>query len=617
MANTYSAGTVAVTYGSKTVTITGGLFISINVKPGDQIGIAGGLLNAIDTLTDATHLELVRAWEGATGAGLTYIVWHMPSGWGDRVELNEAVAENIRLLGEGIPFTAEQLEAANAAAADAEASMESAAQSEAYAEIAAGTATTKAGEASGFRDQAQAAAVAIQSANPSAVVGAATIPEAIAGERIDKAMNPANTKAVLEENYGNFRAVALPRESGWLWGVVDAASNLAMGVDLAGKMWFAAHADLRIPIANLAPDATARMLNGIMSAQFTKPESGWLMVLTDAADNIGWGIKPDGTFWAKLASDVVIPQVVVDAIVATAVAAVGGSVAGLFPTADIVGNGDSLTAGAGGAGTTWATVVAAALGRAVSNRGIGGQTSSSIAARQGGLPMLVTVAGNQIPGSGTVAVTSRSQQPITSQGTQSLTGKLGGTSVTLASTDLGVSYTLSLTTPGAAIACPPNSQIIFDLAVADRGKTAVFWAGRNDAKSTRAQQLVIRDNLLTMTGYLSPTSKRFLVLSVTNASPGTQYPSGEPSGSASHTAVVATNKELTVTFGDRFIDIRRYLIDFGLADAGLTATADDLADVAADMIPRQLFSADGLHFNAVGYTLIGKFIARAIKARGW
>lgn len=159
MANTYSAGTLAVTNGSKAVTITGGLSISINMKPGDFIAIEGGLPNAIASLTDNTHFQLSRDFDGATDAAASYIVIHMPTGWGDRTELNEQTAEVIRLLGVDIPFTQGQLDAANAAAgtattkaAEANASKVAAAQSEINANTAAGTAIAKAAEVSGAYD---------------------------------------------------------------------------------------------------------------------------------------------------------------------------------------------------------------------------------------------------------------------------------------------------------------------------------------------------------------------------------------------------------------------------------------------------------------------------------
>jgi hypothetical protein len=132
MANTYSTGTLAVTSGSKAVTISGGLSIAINMKPGDFIAIEGGLPNAIESLTDATHFVLVREFDGPDDPAASYVVIHMPAGWGDRIELNEQTAEVIRLLGQGVP-TEGAIQSAIDAASDAEASMVAAAQSEALA----------------------------------------------------------------------------------------------------------------------------------------------------------------------------------------------------------------------------------------------------------------------------------------------------------------------------------------------------------------------------------------------------------------------------------------------------------------------------------------------------
>ncbi len=53
--------------------------------------------------------------------------------------------------------------------------------------------------------------------------------------------------------------------------------------------------------------------------------------------------------------------------------------------------GDSLTAGSGGSGTTFPTVLQSLLGESykVINCGIGGENSLTIAGRQGGIPMAI------------------------------------------------------------------------------------------------------------------------------------------------------------------------------------------------------------------------------------
>lgn len=73
--------------------------------------------------------------------------------------------------------------------------------------------------------------------------------------------------------------------------------------------------------------------------------------------------------------------------------AVAGLVSGVWGPLPIVAWGDSLTQGGG-----FPALLAAALGgRNVVGRGLGGQGSYGIAARQGGRPLTVSVTGNQIP----------------------------------------------------------------------------------------------------------------------------------------------------------------------------------------------------------------------------
>ncbi len=393
-----------------------------------------------------------------------------------------------------------------------------------------------------------------------------------------------------------------PPESGWLFGVSDAAERLALGVDLTGKVWFSPRSDLTLTEANLSTSVLQRIFpSGIVTSGVLPPESGFVYGTSDALNRLGFGLKPDGTFWAKLADDVVVPSSVTSSIQSSVIAS-------LLPSTTIEAWGDSMTAGAGGGGTTYTGVLASALGRTVNNQGIGGQTSAQIAARQGGLQTLLTVTGNEIPASGSVAVTARSQSPITSQGSQSFTGTLAGIPGTLTRAGDG-SYSFTRTTAGSITSCPANTPFLFDIAVGARDKTVVIWSGRNDAKGTRADHTATRDNILAMAAYLTPLVERVLVVSICNGA-------SEGTGTGAYTQIAAANAELQRTFGDRYIDLRRYLVDFGLADAGITPTTQDNTDVAADTIPASLRS-DAVHFTSVGYTLTGNFIARQIRARGW
>lgn len=60
---------------------------------------------------------------------------------------------------------------------------------------------------------------------------------------------------------------------------------------------------------------------------------------------------------------------------------------------------------------------------------------------------------------------------------------------------------------------------------------------------------------------------------------------------------------MLLAFGKHFLDIRTYLLNYGLQDEGITQTADDTTAVAQGLMPPSLMS-DATHFNANGYNVI-------------
>lgn len=69
-------------------------------------------------------------------------------------------------------------------------------------------------------------------------------------------------------------------------------------------------------------------------------------------------------------------------------------------------------------------------------------------------------------------------------------------------------------------------------------------------------------------------------------------------------------------YGKRFFNWRKYLITYGLSDAGLTPTAEDLEDISSGVCPRSLLS-DSLHPNDFGHEVIGKELFDIIKQNGY
>lgn len=274
--------------------------------------------------------------------------------------------------------------------------------------------------------------------------------------------------------------------------------------------------------------------------------------------------------------------------------------------------GDSLTA----AGSIRAELLGLLpVGSVVVNEGIGGQRPVEIEARATGT-CYVTVMGNQIPASGPVTCTNvpvkffygyagpNGEEPAVSRhGTLAgVPGVMSKAAVAAGGTPV---YVFTRDTPGAAVACPAGTPFVMDSAVEGRDHVAFIWTGRNNINDN------VRDRVRRMVEFLTPHTKRFLVISPTTATT-------EIAGSSAHTRFVQVGAELAADWGDRYVDIRRYYIDHGLADAGITPTADDLNAIAGDTIPPSLMRVgDSIHFNDAAQQLHAHQLFERAQQNGW
>ena len=92
---------------------------------------------------------------------------------------------------------------------------------------------------------------------------------------------------------------------------------------------------------------------------------------------------------------------------------------------------------------------------------------------------------------------------------------------------------------------------------------------------------------------------------------------GMTSGSAGRTEADMAEYESKMTreFGRYFISLRDYLSKQGMADAGLTPTADDLAKMETGAVPYSLFT-DGVHYTDACKTVIGNMLYERCKELG-
>lgn len=273
---------------------------------------------------------------------------------------------------------------------------------------------------------------------------------------------------------------------------------------------------------------------------------------------------------------------------------------------DIIFWGDSLTVGAGGSGTTYPSVCASELNCSYLNCGVGGETTNTIAARQGGNSIILpagavnrTLALYDLTDLFGFHVNPLRQGNGSGSGsTIVVNGRTCNLSITQSSyTSTDATYTISgyvgpnLTVPTVA----RFNGCTFT------GKVTVIWVGTNGStvdgiSDSVDARIAIIDSMI---AHLH--NKRYVIL-------------GLSTGSESSRA--EDDLKLLQKYGANFFPTRKLLVQNGLTLAGITATTQDNTDIASGVVPTSLRS-DGTHLNASGYTALGKMLAQKIRSLGF
>ena len=125
----------------------------------------------------------------------------------------------------------------------------------------------------------------------------------------------------------------------------------------------------------------------------------------------------------------------------------------------------------------------------------------------------------------------------------------------------------------------------------------IFWVGTNDAPTTAVKAQRTIDIIKNMIDHFG--GKRYLVLGMTVKS-----------------YADATNDLMGQTFGNHYVDVKDYLIKYGLADSNLTPTEQDTSDISNSVVPTSL-RHDSVHFNDYGYTAVGNCVYQHGKDLGY
>lgn len=281
--------------------------------------------------------------------------------------------------------------------------------------------------------------------------------------------------------------------------------------------------------------------------------------------------------------------------------------------------GDSLTAGAGTTRSgddypdSYPSVLRSLIGSAVYNMGVGGEAIETILGRQGSLPMLVqpdfTIPADTTAVEVTLqSITGAEAAPLRQyrdfdKGVNPCS--IAGIAGTLTYDEDTGAYSFTRAAAGNAMTIKrPTPLVTAGMQTVCNNRILLMWLGQNNAGDIDpadvdlfAQRMVdVHRAAIAHAG-----TDRYIILGA---------PIDEPN--AHDTSVYAPlYQRMQYAFGAHYINIVDHLIAYGLADAGLTATEEDTANIAAHRIPASL-RADSVHLNAAGY----RVVAEQVYSRG-
>lgn len=285
--------------------------------------------------------------------------------------------------------------------------------------------------------------------------------------------------------------------------------------------------------------------------------------------------------------------------------------------------GDSLTFGQGADYNTetYPVVLSNLTGIKTYNLGVGGETATTIASRQGTYDIRLTQ-DVTIPESGTVEIKFAAYEDGIYAGV--VTPRNEGYGAWNPCVINGVEGNLTInvnssvwprilnwakftrTTPGEAVACSVGEKVI-PQAQTIKADINVFFTGTNNAwtpenKNGGEDPALLAELVRKQVEYANNNGKCVVI--------------GLTSGNADKW--VNENAALKNEFGDNFLDLKAYLVsEQALADAGITPTDTDLADIAKGHVPTSLVVSDGTHFNAKGYALIAQQLKNKMVELGY
>ena len=244
----------------------------------------------------------------------------------------------------------------------------------------------------------------------------------------------------------------------------------------------------------------------------------------------------------------------------------------------------------------------------VVNLGSGQEDTETILGRSGVVPYVaaadfVIPAGTESVGLSIVSENGKTVTPLTAgnAGVNPVTiNGVEGTLTRTANSQLWSQYSYQFTRLEAGEETPVSkgTEIVTACTEEYRDYVHIVWLGTY-GEFTNPETLVAETEALL--SRQTENSDRYLVIG-----PCTYKGSWDPLQTYSMDAI---DSAMLQAFGNRYINLRKYLIEDGLRDAGITATKNDTTNISQGEVPDSFRSnAGGADLNGVAYELLGKLI---------
>lgn len=282
--------------------------------------------------------------------------------------------------------------------------------------------------------------------------------------------------------------------------------------------------------------------------------------------------------------------------------------------------GDSLTRGVG-IGDSYSKAYPYVLNslinsKKVINCGVGGENTINIASRQGGLPNIVkpfTIPANaskvevkltNIYGDSTGILLQGGSALDPTTGKYVMTAQINPCSINGVEGTLTYEngkYYFSRSENGESVIISRPTPLITYAMKSMRDNINIIWIGTNGGFTTSTELI---ECIEAMIDYMSPINKKYIVFGIHHLV------------STVTETFETIEKNMAMHFGRHYINQRKYMIEYGLSDAGITPTVEDTTAISQGKIPPSLLY-DDVHYNDKGYNIIATLASERGKELGY